>query len=66
MVVDTGYRHNQIMESLECAGCSTMKHDREPARQHGVRMGDVRYVMHTHLPIAMPEDELFPMNTTFY
>src|SRR4030095_6546436 len=46
LVVDTGYRHNQIME-------------------HGVRMGDVRYVLHTHLHIDHAgKDELFPMNTT--
>ena len=33
--------------------------------QHGVRMGDVRYVLHTHLHIDHAgKDDLFPMNTT--
>jgi glyoxylase-like metal-dependent hydrolase (beta-lactamase superfamily II) len=33
--------------------------------RHGVRMGDVRYVAHTHLHIDHAgKDELFPMNTT--
>jgi glyoxylase-like metal-dependent hydrolase (beta-lactamase superfamily II) len=33
--------------------------------RHGVRMGDVRFVMHTHLHIDHAgKDDLFPMNTT--
>jgi glyoxylase-like metal-dependent hydrolase (beta-lactamase superfamily II) len=33
--------------------------------RHGVRMGDVRYVLHTHLHIDHAgKDDLFPMNTT--
>ena len=34
-------------------------------KRHGVRMGDVRYVLHTHLHIDHAgKDDLFPMNTT--
>src|SRR5437879_12691376 len=33
--------------------------------RHGVRMGDVRFVCHTHLHIDHAgKDDLFPMNTT--
>ena len=33
--------------------------------KHGVRMGDVRFVLHTHLHIDHAgKDDLFPMNTT--
>src|SRR4029077_3155878 len=33
--------------------------------RHGLRMGDVRYVLHTHLHIDHAgKDDLFPMNTT--
>ena len=66
MVVDTGYRHNQIMESLGMRGLQHHENmiENQLAR-HGVRMGDVRYVMHTHLHIDHAgKDELFPMNTT--
>ena len=39
------------------------EHDREPAQKHGVRIGDVRYVLHTHLHIDHAgKDDLFPMN----
>src|SRR5215470_16454085 len=45
VLVDTGYRSNQIMK-------------------HGLRLGDIRYVMHTHLHIDHAgKDDLFPMST---
>jgi glyoxylase-like metal-dependent hydrolase (beta-lactamase superfamily II) len=49
IVVDTGYRSNQIENQL---------------KKHGLRLGDVRYVLHTHLHIDHAgKDDLFPMNT---
>ena len=66
VVVDTGYRNNQIMESLGMRGLQY--HDNMIENQlarHGVRMGEVRYVLHTHLHIDHAgKDDLFPMNTT--
>jgi glyoxylase-like metal-dependent hydrolase (beta-lactamase superfamily II) len=66
MVVDTGYRSNQIMESVGMRGLQFHENmiENQLAR-HGVRMGDVRYVMHTHLHIDHAgKDDLFPMHTT--
>ena len=52
VVVDTGYRSNQIMETLGMRGLQFHENmiENQLAR-HGVRMGDVRYVCHTHLHI---------------
>ena len=66
IVVDTGYRSNQIMESLGMRGLQFHENmiENQLAR-HGVRMGDVRFVCHTHLHIDHAgKDDLFPMNTT--
>jgi glyoxylase-like metal-dependent hydrolase (beta-lactamase superfamily II) len=66
IVVDTGYRSNQIMETLGMRGVQFHENmiENQLAR-HGVRMGDVRYVLHTHLHIDHAgKDDLFPMNTT--
>ena len=65
-MVDTGYRSNQIMETLGMRGLQFHENmiENQLAR-HGVRMGDVRYVLHTHLHIDHAgKDDLFPMNTT--
>lgn len=66
VVVDTGYRDNAIMESLGMRGLQS--HDNMIERQlarHGVRVGDVRYILHTHLHIDHAgKDDVFPMNTT--
>jgi len=66
IVVDTGYRDNAIMESLGMRGLQF--HDNMIENQlakHGVKMGDVRYVLHTHLHIDHAgKDDHFPMNTT--
>src|SRR4029453_1811375 len=52
MVVDTASRHNQIMESLGMRGLQHHENMIETQlARHGVRMGDVPYVMHTHLHI---------------
>jgi len=66
IVVDTGYRDNAIMESLGMRGLQF--HDNMIENQlakHGVKLGDVRYVLHTHLHIDHAgKDDHFPMNTT--
>jgi glyoxylase-like metal-dependent hydrolase (beta-lactamase superfamily II) len=66
VVVDTGYRSNQIMETLGMRGLQFHENMIEnQLAKHGVRMGDVRYVLHTHLHIDHAgKDDLFPMNTT--
>ena len=66
VVVDTGYRSNQIMETLGMRGLQFHENmiENQLAR-YGVKMGDVRYVCHTHLHIDHAgKDDLFPMNTT--
>jgi glyoxylase-like metal-dependent hydrolase (beta-lactamase superfamily II) len=66
VVVDTGYRSNQIMETLGMRGLQFHENmiENQLAR-HGIRMGDVRFVCHTHLHIDHAgKDDLFPMNTT--
>ena len=66
IVVDTGYRDNAIMESLGMRGLQS--HDNMIENQlarHGLKPGDVRYVVHTHLHIDHAgKDDHFPMNTT--
>ena len=66
IVVDTGYRSNQIMESLGMRGLQFHENMIEnQLAKHGVRMGDIRYVVHTHLHIDHAgKDDLFPMNST--
>ena len=65
-MVDTGYRSNQIMETLGMRGLQFHENMIEnQLAKHGVRMGDIRYVLHTHLHIDHAgKDDLFPMNTT--
>lgn len=66
IVVDTGYRDNAIMETLGMRGLQFHENmiERQLAR-HGVKAGDVRYVLHTHLHIDHAgKDDHFPMNTT--
>ena len=66
VLVDTGYRDNAIMESLGMRGLMTRENTVEAQlARHGVRLGDVRYVLHTHLHIDHAgQDDRFPMNTT--
>jgi glyoxylase-like metal-dependent hydrolase (beta-lactamase superfamily II) len=66
VVVDTGYRDNAIMGSLGMRGLQFHENmiERQLAR-HGVKVGDVRYILHTHLHIDHAgKDDVFPMNTT--
>ena len=65
VLVDTGYRSNQIMETLGMRGLQYHENMIEnQLAKHGVRIGDVRFVAHTHLHIDHAgKDDLFPMNT---
>ena len=66
VLVDTGFRSNQIMETLGMRGLQYHENmiENQLAR-HGVKVGDVRYVAHTHLHIDHAgKDDHFPMNTT--
>lgn len=66
IVVDTGFRDNAIMGSLGMRGLQSHENmlERQLAR-HGVKVGDVRFVVHTHLHIDHAgKDDHFPMNTT--
>ena len=66
VLVDTGYRSNQIMETLGMRGLQYHENMIEnQLMKHGLRLGDVRFVAHTHLHIDHAgKDDLFPMNTT--
>jgi glyoxylase-like metal-dependent hydrolase (beta-lactamase superfamily II) len=66
ILVDTGYRSNQIMESLGMRGLQFHENMIEnQLRKHGLKLGDIRYILHTHLHIDHAgKDDLFPMNTT--
>lgn len=66
VVVDTGYRSNQIMEIVGMRGLQYHENmiENQLAR-HGVRMTDVRFVCHTHLHIDHAgKDDLFPTSAT--
>ena len=66
VLVDTGYRDNAIMESLGMRGLQFHENmiENQLAR-HGLKLGDIRYILHTHLHIDHAgKDDLFPMNTT--
>ena len=65
ILVDTGYRSNQIMETLGMRGLQSHETMIEnQLKKHGLKLGDVRYVLHTHLHIDHAgKDDLFPMNT---
>ena len=66
IVVDTGYRDNAIMESLGMRGLQFHEHmiENQLAR-YGLKPGDIRYVVHTHLHIDHAgKDDHFSMNTT--
>lgn len=66
VVVDTGYRDNAIMQSLGMRGLQFHEHmiENQLAR-YGVKVSDIRYIVHTHLHIDHAgKDDHFPMNTT--
>lgn len=66
ILVDTGYRDNPIMETLGMRGhCYHENTVDQQLAKHGVKVGDVRYILHTHLHIDHAgNDDDFPMNTT--
>jgi glyoxylase-like metal-dependent hydrolase (beta-lactamase superfamily II) len=66
ILVDTGYRSNQIMETLGMRGLQSHETMIEnQLKKHGLKLGDIRYILHTHLHIDHAgKDDLFPMNTT--
>src|SRR5215475_9768797 len=50
ILVDTGYRPNQIMETMGLRGHQGHETMIEiQLKKHGLRLGDVRYVRHTDL-----------------
>ena len=66
ILVDTGFRNPEIMERLGMKGLQSREQLIESQLAlHGLKFGDVRYVLHTHLHIDHAgKDDLFPMNTT--
>lgn len=66
IVVDTGYRDNATMEKIGMRGFQTPKNRMEiQLANHGVKIGDVRYVVHTHLHVDHAGmDDVFPLTTT--
>jgi glyoxylase-like metal-dependent hydrolase (beta-lactamase superfamily II) len=66
IVVDTGYRDNAIMESLGMRGLQFHENMIEnQLAKFGLKVGDIRYILHTHLHIDHAgKDDHFPMNTT--
>ncbi len=66
IVVDTGFSHPEIMGNLGMKGWYRDGQGMEPQlERHGLKMEDVRYVLHTHLHIDHAGyDEHFPMDGT--
>jgi glyoxylase-like metal-dependent hydrolase (beta-lactamase superfamily II) len=66
IVVDTGFSEPEIMGNLGMKGWWRDGQGMEKALdRHGLKLEDVRYVLHTHLHIDHAGyDEHFPMDTT--
>ncbi len=66
VVVDTGFSHPEIMGNLGMKGWYRDGQGMEPQlERHGLKMEDVRYVLHTHLHIDHAGyDDHFPMDGT--
>jgi glyoxylase-like metal-dependent hydrolase (beta-lactamase superfamily II) len=66
VVVDTGFSHPEIMGNLGMKGWYRDGQGMEPQlEKHGLKMEDVRYVLHTHLHIDHAGyDDHFPMDGT--
>jgi glyoxylase-like metal-dependent hydrolase (beta-lactamase superfamily II) len=64
ILVDTGAASTEIMERLHMT--ATIPEPLESQlRRHGLELGDVRYILHTHLHIDHAgQDDRFPMATT--
>ncbi|MYF88161.1 MAG: MBL fold metallo-hydrolase, partial [Boseongicola sp. SB0676_bin_33] len=63
VLVDTGYRDNAIMETLGMRGhCYHENAVEQQLSRHGLRPGDIRYILPTHLEIAHAgHDDDFPL-----
>lgn len=66
ILVDTGASSPEIMDRLGMTGYVSEEQKLEnQLAQHGLEIGDVRYVLHTHLHIDHAgQDDRFPMTTT--
>jgi len=66
ILVDTGFRSNEIMATLGMRGLQNRDQQIESQLgQHGLKLRDVRYILHTHLHIDHAGcDDKFPMSTT--
>jgi glyoxylase-like metal-dependent hydrolase (beta-lactamase superfamily II) len=66
VVIDTGFSHPEIMGNLGMKGWYRDGQGMEPQlEKHGLKMEDVRYILHTHLHIDHAGyDDHFPMDGT--
>lgn len=66
VVIDTGFSHPEIMGNLGMTGWYRDGQGMEPQlEKHGLRMEDVKYILHTHLHIDHAGyDSHFPMDGT--
>ncbi|MFO1413961.1 MAG: N-acyl homoserine lactonase family protein [Burkholderiales bacterium] len=68
IVIDTGFRHPDILKRLGDSAAGVENPEQRLVRQlavHGIEPGDVRYVLHTHLHIDHAgQTDQFPMATT--
>ncbi len=66
ILVDTGAANAEIMQRLGMTGYVTEEMELEAQlASHDLELGDVRYVLHTHLHIDHAgQDDRFPMSTT--
>jgi len=68
IVIDTGFRHPDILRRLGDSAAGIERPEQRVTRQlalHGVDPADVRYVLHTHLHIDHAgQTDQFPMSTT--
>ena len=66
VVVDTGFRHPEILQRIGLRGFEEPGQALDAQlRAHGVRFGDVRYVLHTHLHLDHAgQTDKFPLTTT--
>jgi glyoxylase-like metal-dependent hydrolase (beta-lactamase superfamily II) len=68
IVIDTGFRHPDILRRLGDSAAGSERPEQRVTRQlalHGVEPADVRYVLHTHLHIDHAgQTDQFPMSTT--
>lgn len=68
IVIDTGFRHPDILRRLGDSAAGIERPDQRmipQLKKHGLEPGDVRLILHTHLHIDHSgQTDLFPMATT--